>query len=394
MGAEVGATEESFTSPPLNPVLEELPSHRMIRAEVDLSALAHNVEVLRGYANGAELMGVVKADAYGHGLVPVTRALAHAGVKQFAVANVQEGIELRQSGLDWPILVLSAPLSSSIPVYAQHGLRLTVSSLEIAKGVAEAASPDAPLVVHVKVDTGIHRLGIASVDVPETLDRLDALPDVTVEGIWTHCATVHDDFVYEQLGRFDEMLGGLETCPRAVHVSNSGTLLYVPEASKGRSVVRVGGALYGLIADPITGSSEIDLRPVMRLVSKVVHTQVLQPGETVSYGRTWTAERETRIATVAAGYGDGFLRALSNRGDVGIHGVLFPIIGRVCMDMLMVDLGPPQPAGKLPIVSAGDDVVLFGPGGPSAEETAVAADTLVYELTCGLTARVPKVYHL
>jgi alanine racemase len=215
---------------------------------------------------------------------------------------------------------------------------------------------------------------------------------VTVEGLWTHFANVDGGFTTEQVDRFDALLATLEgegvPVPPLVHLANTGGLLATPASVRGRQVVRAGGALYGLVSDRMLAGVAADLRPVMRLVSRVVQVKAVGPGETVSYGRTWRATEPTLIATVAAGYGDGVPRSLSNRGRVGVGGRLYPVAGRVCMDMLMLDLGRPDGPGAS--VRTGDEAVLFGPGGPSALDVADAAGTIAYVLTTGLTARVPR----
>ena len=370
------------------------PHFSPICAEIDLDALRHNVRVLRGYAGDADVMAAVKADAYGHGAVPVVRALQAEGVRHFAVVTVHEGIELREAGIEHPIYVLGAPLPDALPAYVRHRLAVTISSVEVAGAVIALASQTrafrtGPLTVHIKVDTGMRRLGLLPEEVPEALAGLRAAPGISVEGIWTHFATVDRTFTLEQLGRFDALVESLDNPPPVTHVANSGTLLHLPETSRGRTLVRLGGALFGLAADRLPEIKETGIRPVMRLVSRVVHIRAVQPGDTVSYGRTWTAGRETRIATVAAGYGDGLPRSLSNRGSVGIRGAMYPIVGRVCMDMLMADIGPENTSEPILI---SDEVVLFGPGGLSAMELAEAAGTISYELACGLTKRVPRLY--
>ena len=176
--------------------------------------------------------------------------------------------------------------------------------------------------------------------------------------------------------------------PPLLHLANTGGLLATPASVRGRQIVRAGGALYGLVSDRML-AGVADLRPVMRLVGRIVQVKTVAAGETVSYGRTWRATEPTLIGTVGAGYGDGLPRALSNRGRVGIGGRLYPVAGRVCMDMLMVDLG--QPGGRGARVGIGDEAVLFGPGGPSALDVADAAHTIAYDLTCRLTSRVPRV---
>ncbi|NNF57546.1 MAG: alanine racemase [Rhodothermaceae bacterium] len=373
--------------------LHDLPAtlHRLVplRAEVDLEALRHNVRVLQGRAGAAELIAAIKADAYGHGVIPITRVLVEEGVPRFAVANVPEGVELREAGIEAPVHVLGAPLPEYLPAYARYDLIVTVSSGDVAEAVIEAATKVGPLTAHLKVDTGMHRLGIPPDEVPPVLARLQETPGIEVEGLWTHFATLGDAFTTEQLARFDALVEQLDGIGRAgTHVTNTGTLFLVSGAVQGRAFVRAGGALFGLVDDPAVAAEADDLKPVMRLVSRVVHLQTVAAGETVSYGRTWTADQPTCIATVAAGYGDGLPRSLSNTGFVGIGGRLWPIAGRVCMDMLMLDLGSPEGPGAS--VQIGDEAVLFGPGGPSAAEVARQAGTITYALTSGLTARVPR----
>jgi alanine racemase len=358
-----------------------------IRAEVRLAALRHNVRVLREQAGRVPLMGVVKADAYGHGVELVVPVLREEGVKIFAVANVPEAIRLRALGVTEPVLVFGAPLPEYLPAYERHDLDVAVTSREAAEAVLAYGGP---MRVHVKVDTGMHRLGLAPGEAPSVLARLQAAPHVAVVGLWTHFATADEDdpsFAREQAARLDALLAGVDDTVM-VHLANSGALAQVPEAVAGRALVRPGGALYGIPSSRAVAEG-LDLEPVMRLVSRVVHLHTVDSGETVSYGRTWRASRPTRIATVAAGYADGLPRALSNRGEVSVRGRRFRVAGRVCMDMLMLDLGPPHGPGAE--VEVGDAAVLFGPGGPGVLEVAGWAETITYALTAGLTARVPRV---
>ncbi|PAP76726.1 alanine racemase [Rubrivirga marina] len=357
-----------------------------LRAEVDLSAIRHNVRQLAGRG---EIMGVVKADGYGHGAVPVSRVLIEEGVGWLAVATVPEAAELREAGVQTRILVLAAPLPDYLPAYEALGLDAVVSSVEVADAVIGRA-PFVP--VHVKVDTGMHRLGVPPEEAAGTVRRLTEA-GVEVVAVWTHLATADADdpgFALEQVRRFDGVLRDLGAdAPPLVHVANGPAHVRLPPLTSRPALVRLGGVLYGLDSDRAMTPDTVDLRPAMRLVSRVVHLQTVPPGESVSYGRTWTAERPTVIATLAVGYADGIPRALSNRGAVGIRGARYPIVGRVCMDMTMVSLGDPDGAGRE--VRRGDESVLFGRGGPSAEQTAAAAGTIPYELTTGLTRRVPRI---
>ena len=363
----------------------------LLRAEVSLGALAHNARQILALAGPAEVMAAVKANAYGHGAVAVTRALAAAGVTRFSVANVLEGVALREAGVREPVLVMGAALPESLPTFARYGLDLTVTSAEGVEAALAAAQAGLALTVHVKVDTGMHRLGLDPHEVAPALRRLAAAEAVTVAGLWTHFANVAGPFTDEQVARFDALVAHLDAenvaVPPLLHLANTGGLLATPASVSGRQVVRVGGALYGLVSDRML-AGVADLRPVMRLVGRVVQVKTVAAGETVSYGRTWRATEPTRVATVGAGYGDGVPRSLSNRGRVGVGGRLVPIAGRVCMDMLMLDLG--RPAGRAASVRVGDDAVLFGPGGPSALDLADAAGTIAYDLTCRLTSRVPR----
>ena len=362
-----------------------MPAPVALRAEIDLEAVRHNVRALEA-APGDEVMGVVKADAYGHGAVPVARVLEVEGIRRLAVATVLEAVELRDAGIESRILVLAGPLPEFLPAYREHDLEAVVSSPMIADAVADYRIP-----VHVKVDTGMHRLGIRPEQTASTVQTL-LEAGVPVEAVWTHLATADADdssFVLEQVQRFDAAVADLDD-GILVHVANGPAHVRLPRTTSRPALVRLGGVLYGLSSDDAMAPSTSHLRPAMRLVTRVVHVQTVPAGETVSYGRTWTAPRPTRIATLAVGYADGLPRSLSNAGTVGLEApgpVLRPVVGRVCMDMTMVALEDDDAVG------VGDEAVLFGPGGPSAESQAAAAGTISYELTCGLTARVPRVWH-
>ncbi|HEX7069716.1 MAG TPA: alanine racemase [Rhodothermales bacterium] len=362
-------------------------------AVVNLDHLRHNAQVLRDRAGSADLMAVVKADAYGHGAVPVARALHESGIRHFAVAILSEAIALRQAGIDDEILVFGAPLPEQLPAYQQYDLQVNVTSPDVARWVADAALSGRPLRTHVKVDTGMNRVGIHPEVAVDVIDRLNLTPGITIEGVWTHLATADEPgnpFTLEQIARFRSLLGRIRTRPRSVHLANSAGLLMVPESLRfdGRVLARPGIALYGLMIDEDQIAAN-DLRPVMTLRTHVQHLNVVQPGESVSYGRRWFAEEPSRVATVGSGYADGYPRLLTNRAEVGIAGVRRPVAGTVCMDMTMIYLGP---ASEPSTVAVGDEVVLFGEGGPSATEVAGWAETIPYEICCGVSPRVPRVY--
>ena len=360
-----------------------------LRAEVRLDAVRHNLRLLAAKAGGDAVMGVVKADAYGHGAVPVARVLEEEGVGWLAVATVPEAVALREGGVGARVLVLAAPRPAFLAAYARHGLDVVVSSPEVAEAVAAYGGG---LHAHVKVDTGMHRLGLAPDAAAEAVRQLGAAPGVEVAALWTHLATADaadPSFALEQVRRFDGVLHALGgDAPPLVHVRNGPSVVRLPALTSRPALVRLGGVLYGLASSSAMRPATEDLRPAMRLVADVVHVQTVAPGETVSYGRAWRAGRPTRVATLGAGYADGVPRAFA--GPVGIGGGRYPVVGRVCMDMLMVSLGAPDGPGDA--VRPGDGAVLWGPGGPTAEAAAAAAGTISYELTAGLTARVARVY--
>ena len=369
-----------------------------LRAEVDLGAIRHNARVLRAMAGDARLMAVVKADAYGHGALPVARALADEGVTAWAVATVPEGAELRAGGVEGEILVLGAPLPDHLPAYVRHQLSVAVTSAGVAEHAVAAAATYGPLRAHLKVDTGMHRLGVQPEAAPELARLLRDAPGVSLDGVWSHLATADGELgvAREQAERFRLVVDEVRARVGAVrvHLANGPGLARAPGAMPlgPDALARVGGVLYGMASSPETEAAygAAGLRPAMRLTSRVVHLQTVGAGDTVSYGRTWTAAAPTRIATVAGGYADGIPRGLSNRGEIGIGGAGWPIAGRVCMDMLLVDLGAPDgPGGQ---VAVGDEAVVFGSGGPSVEAQAARAGTMAYELTAGLTGRVVHAY--
>lgn len=339
-------------------------------------------------------MGVVKANAYGHGDIPVARTLLEEGISMLATARVPEALRLREAGIDAPILILGTPFPDYLPTYVRHNLEVTVPSEAVADAVVATARQVGPLRVHVKVDTGMSRLGFSPEQAVAVVRRLDKVPGVTLAGLWTHFATATeyaDPFAETQLNRIRPIWESLNDVVERVHLAHSGALFNFPASFQAfdRALVRVGIALYGLIPPP-TDTAPAPLRPAMRFTSRIVQVKTIPAGTTVSYGRTWRAPSRTRIATVGAGYGDGYARFLSNRAEVGIHGRRYPVIGTICMDMFMVDLGPPDGHGK-PVI-LGDEVVLFGPGGPSTFEVARWAETIPYEVCCSLTARVPHLY--
>jgi len=366
-----------------------------VTATVNLQALRHNVRVLQEQAGTADLMAVVKADAYGHGAVPVARVLHDEGVRHFAVARPAEGVELRAAGCEDRILVLGAPFTDDLSVYTQHDLDMTVASEAAAAAARRHGRAAQPLRVHVKVDTGMGRIGIPPDEAPSIIGRLGSASGVVLAGVWTHFATADTPdsaFAQTQMARFEALLEDLDVPAERVHAANTGALLTIGARGCAFSspLVRTGIALYGLAASPDL-HARIDVRPVMRLKARVTHLKTVSPGTPISYGAEWRAPRPARIATLGVGYGDGYPRLGSGRAAVRVGGATRPVVGTICMDMCMVDLGrPDQPVAQS--VEVGDEATLFGPEGPTLYDVAEWAETIPYEICSGLSPRVPRRY--
>ncbi len=363
-------------------------------AEISLSALRHNFKALSGLAKGSQVLPVVKANAYGHGAAPVAKAFVQAGAKFLAVAFVQEGVALREAGIQVPILVLTPTLPPEIPSLLEYGLIPQVSSIEGAKALSAFAQkmriPEVP--VHVKIDTGMARVGFRPQEVLQAVAAIQKVPRVKVEAVYTHLATADwTDPVYawKQITLFRQSLEKLEQSGvhLGTHVANSAALMTYYPQSKG-TWVRPGIALYGLYPH-VSMKNKVKLIPVMQVRAKVLHVKTLEKGESISYGRTFTAPKKMTVATIAMGYADGLLRGLSNKGKFLIKGQKVPIVGRVCMDMTMVDVS------RLSGVKTGDRATFFGKDGKAflpVEEQAGYAGTISYELLCAVGQRVTRVY--
>lgn len=368
---------------------------RWARAEIDVDAIEHNVGVLRRVAGPAELWAVVKADGYGHGAVRVASAARRAGASGLCVALVQEGVELREAGLDGPILVLSHQSPDDLPALVAADLTPTVYSVAHADQVAAAvaAAGRTGYGVHVKVDTGMQRVGAAPDDVALLLDHLGSR-GLRADAIFTHLACADDPDAAsnrEQLGRFEALLAELgERCPPVVHAANSAAALALPSAR--RSFVRAGIAIYGISPGPGVDHLVGELRPALALRAAVAHLKQVRAGSHVSYGWRHAFDRDTTVATVPLGYADGVPRRLGTLpdapgADVLVAGRRCPIVGVVTMDQFVVDVG------DLP-VAVGDEVVLIGGQGGDrirAEDWADRLGTIGYEVVCGISARVPRV---
>jgi alanine racemase len=367
-------------------------SWRPTRAVIDLEAVAHNVATLAELVAPADLWVVVKADGYGHGAVSVARTAMDAGARALAVAVVEEGLELRRAGIEAPVLVLAdAPAAALGPAVADR-LDLTVSgeaSIDAAAAAAGAAGRTAR--VHLKLDTGMHRMGAPPADGPTLAARVDATEALELASVWTHLAVADEPGRTEtadQLARLDAALAQIEAHDievPMVHAANSAGAIAHPAAR--RDVVRVGIATYGLAPSPEL-EDRVELRPAMSVRSAVSAVRRIEAGEGVSYGHHFVATIPTTIATVPIGYADGVPRGYGLRGgEVLIGGRRRPVVGAVTMDQLMFDCGDDP-------VAVGDEVVLLGRQGTErigAWEWARLGDTIAYEVVCGIGPRVPRV---
>jgi alanine racemase len=359
-------------------------------AEVDLAAIAHNVGVLRSLAAPSELWAVVKADGYGHGAVHVGRAALDAGAAGLCVALTQEGIELREAGITAPILVLSEQPADNAAAIVANDLTPTVYTVDAVRALADAVASSTaarPYPVHVKVDTGMHRVGVAPADLDALLHQLDQVSSVLrVDGIFTHLAVADDPAnAYNQ--RQLECFSSLITPEWRTHAANSAGLLAHP-ASR-RDMVRGGIAIYGISPGPGVDDLASDLRAALSLKANVSFVKRLAAGDAISYGLRHTFSSAANVATVPIGYADGVPRRLfAVGGQVLIGGKRRMIVGAVTMDQLMVDCGDDK-------VDVGDEVVLIGRQGDeaiTADEWATRLDTIAYEIVCGISKRVPRVY--
>jgi alanine racemase len=362
--------------------------------DIDLAAVSHNVGRFVDLAAPAMVCAVVKADGYGHGSVAVARAAVDAGAQWVAVATVDEGAHLRDSGLRVPILLLSEPSPQEMVEVVGANLRPSVYTGEgLAAAAAAAAQAGSILPVHMKINTGMNRVGASMADVIDLATAIDDKPSLDLEGVWTHCAVADElgnPFTNVQLDRFDESLADLRAAgytPRLRHAANSAATLYHPRSHY--DMVRIGISVYGIA--PAAGLADpVGLEPALTLRSRVSMVKTIAAGERVSYGLRWTAPAPSVIATVPIGYADGIRRRLGHvGGEVLIGGRRRPIAGTVTMDQLMVDCGDDDG------VRAGDEVVLIGRQGDemiTANEIAAKLDTIGYEVVCDLESRVPRRY--
>lgn len=350
------------------------------KAIINLNNLRHNLAVIRTHLGSIDVMAVVKADAYGHGAIRIAQCLQKESIHMFAVATVAEAVKLREHGILERILVLGAPFPEFLPAYVQYDLDLTLHDLSFLEVLKKENDP---IRIHVKIDTGMTRLGIWPQQWEDARHTIETMPNLTLVGNWTHFAVsdnLADGFTEQQINLFSVIAN------KKTHVQNTAGILnqtgfptkYAP------SWARIGVGLWGI--DPCEPMQEQKLLPVMKLVSKIAQVKYISRGTSVSYGRTWKAPCDTWVATVAAGYADGYIRHLSNRGWVEVNGKRYRVIGKICMDMLMIEVGPTK------TVAYGDEVVLWGSETLGAAEVASWGETIPYTLVTGVSHRVPREY--
>lgn len=367
--------------------------YRPTFAEIDLGAMRHNVRRIRQLiGRDIKMLGVVKADAYGHGMKEVSMVLAEEGVEYLGVASLDEARELRQSGVKNKILALGSILPEEAEGVLRFNVIQTVSDLRIARTLSKLGEARKKNIkVHIKIDTGMGRLGFWHEEAIGFIKKIASMNRIIIDGIFTHFPSAEDDkiFTLSQIKIFNAFIKDLHTHKIDIpvkHASNSMALIDFKEAHM--NMVRPGLIMYGL--HPRGGLfGRLDIRPVLKLKTKIVHVKLVPKGRSVSYGRAYIANEDTKIATIPVGYGDGYHRYLSNRADVLIRGKRAPIVGKICMDMTMVYVG------HIKDVRVGDEVVLIGRQGKDAirvEELAGLIYTIPYEIVCGIGRRVPRIY--
>jgi alanine racemase len=333
-------------------------------------------------------MGMVKADAYGHGILEISSVLLREGVEYLGVAYIEEAKYLRDCGIKSPILVVGPTNHTQLDDFIHHHIEITCASLEKAKQISDvAAKYRENAKIHLKIDTGMERIGVHWYNAEKFIEEAASLPYLEIKGVFSHFAKAEDDatLTIQQIKRFDRVIHFMDRhrlLPELVHLANSAGTINYPEAHY--NMVRPGIILYGYM-----DALQSELKPVMTLKTKVSFFKVVPQNTGISYCHTYTTQKQTRIVTLPIGYGDGYRRHFSNTGEVIIRGKRYPVAGNVCMDQLMVDIGPDG------IAYNGDDVLLFGESGVDQlplDDLAARINTIPYEILCGISGRVPRIY--
>jgi alanine racemase len=371
--------------------------NRPTRAEVSLGRLRNNFEIVRSIVGpGVKIMAMVKSNAYGHGILTVSRELLKSGAHYLGVAYLEEAVYLRKKNITAPILVCGAINTDQIEDFLKYDIEITSSSIDKSEAISTVATRLCKTaVVHLKIDTGMERIGVHWYNAEKFIDRMLALPGIEVRGIFSHLAKAESDpaFTAEQTSRFNnivELMDKKGKVPELVHLANSAGIIGSPGSHF--TMVRPGIMLYGYNPFGFEPGREFGgrkLLPVMTFKTRVSYFKVVPPNTSISYNHSYTTREQTRIVTLPVGYGDGYNRLLSNRGEVMIRGRRYPVVGAVCMDQIMVDIGKDGTAYN------NDDVLLFGEmNGDSIplESLCDKIGTITYEFLCNISSRVPRIY--
>ena len=361
-------------------------------AEISYSNLEYNLNFVKKAAGDAGIIAIVKANAYGHGIVEISQKLEKLGVNKFGVAYTDEGVILRQAGIKSDIYILIPEGNGNASLCVEHDLIPTVSSMEFIENLSkEAKKQGKPVNAHLFIDTGMNREGVRPADAVDFMRKASKYENVNIRGICTHFATASSHYVFakQQLDLFYETLDMLKNTGyefKEIHADNSAAMILLPGSKF--TDVRPGLTLYGY-PPTVPGDITFDVKPVMTIKSKVISVRRIKKGDTVGYGMKYISDRDRNIATIPIGYGDGYLRALTNKAECIIKGKRYRLIGTVCMDSCMVDIGNDD-------ISVGDEVFMLGGPGEnnsiSAYELASLAETIPYEIITAVSARVPRVY--
>jgi alanine racemase len=366
-------------------------------AEINLDNIAHNIREIRRITNkSAEIMGVVKADAYGHGVMEVAKTLLGNGATRLAVSMLDEAIQLRRNGISAPILILGYTDPIRANEIIENDVTQSVYSHELAQALSdEAVKQGKKVKIHIKIDTGMSRIGfLPGYSAVKNVIEINHLPNIIIEGLFTHFATADEkdrEYTLTQFERFMNICSELQRIGIHIpvkHCANSGGIIEYPEMHL--DMVRPGIILYGMYPSEDVDKTKIDLKPAMTLKANVILVKEVEKNTSISYGRIFTTQRPSKIATIPIGYADGYSRMLSNKGKVLIHGQYAPVVGRICMDQCMVDV-----TNLNYDIEVGDEVVLIGAQGDNvitAEDVAQSIGMINYELVCNVGKRIPRAF--
>ncbi|RUS45353.1 alanine racemase [Cohnella sp. AR92] len=374
--------------------------YRPTVAEIDLDALEHNVRAFRSrLADGTKLLASVKANAYGHGAVESAKSAIAAGADYLGVAFLDEALQLRQGGVEAPILVLGYTPSEAFGIAREQGITLALYRQDQLDAIEKLSAHGPKLKAHVKIDTGMGRLGVLpGPEAERFLDRACSLPQLDVEGMFTHYAKADETDKTHSLMQAERFRGVAEYVRRSglpisiIHAGNSAAGIDLPEQIG--QMLRLGIGMYGLYPSDEVRKEEIELQPVLSLKTKIVHVKTVPPGEGISYGGRYVTTRSERVGTIPIGYADGFSRMLTGKAEVLLRGQRVPVLGAICMDQCMISLDAVESSSGS-TVEPGEEVVLIGRQGDkvlTANEVADKLGTINYEVTCMLASRVPRVY--